>query len=179
MRAYPADEGLSVYFRNINERKRAEAELRASEERFRFLADSIPVQVWTAGPEGELDYVSEQVTEYFGQPAAEVIGSGWQGLVDPEQMERVGRRWAHSLATGEPYEAQFRLRRHDGEYRWHLARGRAQLDPIGRVVAWYGSNTDIERQKEIEEAHVYRRWPASSSAATRSWTSSPTSPPTT
>jgi PAS domain S-box-containing protein len=152
VRAYPSPEGLSVYFRNVNDERRAQEALRASEERYRFLAETLPAQVWTARPDGSLDYVSARTAAYFGAPADAVVGDGWQAMVHPDDLPGAGERWARSLASGEPYETEFRLRRHDGSYRWHLARAHAMRDAEGRITQWFGVNADVEDHKAIEEA---------------------------
>jgi PAS domain S-box-containing protein len=133
---------------DITDRKRAEEAVLDSEARFRFLAETIPQMVWTTTAEGQLDYVSSQGTEYFGLPQAALLGTGWLSCVHPEDREQTVERWAHSLATGDPYEVAFRLRRgSDGSFRWHLARA---LPLIGEVVQWFGTCTEIEDQKVIE-----------------------------
>jgi PAS domain S-box-containing protein len=116
----------------------------AAEEQQRFLAESIPQQVWTARPDGELDFVNKRVTEYFGARAQEVLGNAWQQAVHPEDVEACRARWSHSLRTGDEYEFQFRLRRADGVYRWHLARALALHAPDGRIEKWFGTNTDMD-----------------------------------
>ena len=136
--------------RLLAERDEALARAETSEARYRFLGETLRQQVWTAEPDGQLDYVSSYVAEYFGRAAEEVIGAGWQAVVHPDDLPLAAERWAHALATGEPYEVEFRLRRHDGAYRWHLARANAHLDG-GRVVKWFGANTDIQEKKEAEE----------------------------
>ena len=139
--------------RLVGERKaRAEAErsreaLRASEARYRFLAESIPVQIWTAQPSGALDYVSQRVADYFGTSVEQVLGEGWQNVVHADDLPSVVERWTHSLTTGTPYQVEFRLRGADGSYRWHLGRALPQLDADGGVVQWFGTNTDIEDQR--------------------------------
>lgn len=136
-----------------NERAaRAEAEaareqLRASEASYRFLAEAIPVQIWTARPDGSLDYVTRRVGEYFGLPPAQILADGWKDIVHSEDLPSVAERWMHSLRTGVPYEVEFRLRGADGTFRWHLARALAQFDESGNVVKWFGTNTLIESQK--------------------------------
>ncbi len=152
VRAYPSPDGLSVYFRNIDEEKRADEARRASEDRYRFLAETLPAQVWTARPDGALDYVSDRTAAYFGAPPEAVVGDGWQAMVHPDDLPGAGERWARSLATGEPYETEFRLRRHDGADRWHLARAQAMRDAEGRITRWFGVNTDVQDHKEAEEA---------------------------
>lgn len=160
--------GVVVTFRDISDQQRvevqaarlsrerearAEAEqareaLRVSEARYRFLAEAIPVQIWTAKPDGALDYVTERVASYFGVPEQQILGEGWQDLIHPDDLAVAGERWMRALATGEPYEVEFRLRRADGVYRWHIGRALPQLDEQGAVVHWFGTNTDIDGQKD-------------------------------
>ena len=159
--------GVVVTFRDISDQQRAEEQsarlksergaradaeaareaLRASEARYRFLAETIPVQIWTARPDGSLDYVSQRVSDYFGVTSAQILEDGWKDIVHPDDLPGVAERWMRSLSTGEPYEVEFRLRGADGTYRWHLARALAQLDEHGTVVAWFGTNTDIHEQR--------------------------------
>jgi PAS domain S-box-containing protein len=124
--------------------------LRASEARYRFLAEAIPVQIWTARPDGALDYVTQRVADYFGVTVDEVLGAGWQHVIHPDDLPQAVARWTHSLSTGESYEVEFRLRRADDQYRWHIARALPQFDESGKVVHWFGTNTDIEDQKRLE-----------------------------
>ncbi len=131
--------------------------LRDSEERFRFLAESVPVQIWTALPDGNLDYVTEQTGRHFGLSAAALLASGWQNVVHPEDLPLAGERWTRSLTTGEPYSIEFRLKLASGEFAWHLARAVAQRDESGKIVRWFGTNTNIEEQREqrrhVQELH--------------------------
>jgi PAS domain S-box-containing protein len=132
-------------------RERLEAQARMASyhhDRFEFLAASLPQQVWTALPSGQLDYVNPRVTDYFGHSAAKIIGDGWKDSLHPEDLAGCGAAWGHSLSTGEPYEFEFRLKRKDGVYRWHMARAIAQRDGAGKLVRWYGTNTDITDLKE-------------------------------
>jgi PAS domain S-box-containing protein len=122
-----------------------------SEENFRTLAEAIPQQVWTSRPDGSLDFVNQRVLDYFAVTEAEMLGAGWQSVIAPEDMPRVLARWIHSLNTGDPYEVEFRLRRPDGVYRWHLGRARAARDSRGAIVKWFGTNTDIDEAKRARE----------------------------
>lgn len=129
---------------------------REGEERYRFLGDSIPQHVWTALPDGALDYVNERVLEYFGRAFDEMIGWGWSEVVDERDLPTTVDRWTTSLRTGEPYEVEFRLRRaSDGAYRWHLARAVAMRGPDGEIVRWFGTNTDIEERKLAEQRQSF------------------------
>lgn len=116
------------------------------------LADSVPNQVWTATPDGKLDYVNARVLEYFGRTYDEMIGMGWQDVIHPADIERVLETWTRSLHTAAPYEVEFRLRRADGLYHWHIGRAMPECDPAGRVVKWFGSNTDVQDLRAAEEA---------------------------
>jgi PAS domain S-box-containing protein len=132
-------------------RKRAESKLRESEHRFGVLAECIPQMIWTATPDGALDYVSGQTTAYFGWPSEALLGAGWLEGVHADDQAQTIQRWQQSLATGEPYETAFRLRRgRDATWRWHLARALPLFDNQARIVQWFGTCTDIQDQKVIE-----------------------------
>jgi PAS domain S-box-containing protein len=133
------------------------AELRReSEERYRFLAESQPDQIWTAQPSGELDYVNQRALDYFDTPFSELVEAGWTQVVHPEDLGRMLERWQDALATGQPYENELRLRRaSDDSYRWHLTRAVPMTSRKGNVVKWFGSNTDIHDQKRAEEAQRF------------------------
>ncbi|HEX8459398.1 MAG TPA: ATP-binding protein, partial [Pyrinomonadaceae bacterium] len=127
---------------------RAAAE--ANEQRYRFLAESIPQQVWTAQPDGALDYVNQRTVEYFSRDGAEIVGHNWQQVIHPDDLPDCLERWHKSLQTGEVYEVEFRLRRGaDGDYRWHLGRALPMRDAEGRIIRWFGTNTDIDDQKRL------------------------------
>jgi len=129
--------------------ERAAAE--AAEQQQRFFAESIPQQVWTAVPNGNLDFVNRRALEYFGASEEEVIGAGWLGVVHPDDVTGAVQRWSHSLRTGDEYEVEFRLKRADGSYRWHLARALALRDNDGRIVKWFGTNTDMDELKRARD----------------------------
>ena len=131
--------------------QRLQSEIAAQAERHRFLTESIPQQVWTAGPGGALDLVNRRVTEYFGTTEAEMLGAGWQSRIHPLDLDACIARWTHSLATGDDYEIEFRLLRADGTYRWHLGRAHPFRDTEGRVVKWFGTNTDMDDVKRTRD----------------------------
>jgi len=126
--------------------------LHESEARFRMMAETIPVQVWTAQPDGKLDFVTRRTAEGFGKTVEQLLADGWLDVVHPDDVDRVIARWTLALQTGEPYETQFRLRSRDGEYRWHLVRAHAMCDDDGHVQHWFGCNADIEEHKRLEGA---------------------------
>jgi PAS domain S-box-containing protein len=133
------------------ERKRIETAIRESEQYYRFMADAVPNQVWTALPNGALEYVNRRVMEYFGRSFVEMIGAGWQDVVHPDDLGPCVTSWTHSLRTGEPYEFEFRLRRaSDGVYLAHIARALPFRSPSGEIVKWFGTNTDISERKRDE-----------------------------
>ncbi len=141
-----------------------QAEARASNHR--FLAESIPQQVWTATANGALDFVSSVVLAYFRQSSDAILGAGWVDLIHDDDRAPCVERWTESLATGVDYEVEFRLRRHDGAYRWHLGRAVPERDLDGRIVRWFGTNTDIDDRKTTE-AELYRRQQALSDREAR------------
>lgn len=136
--------GTVVEVRDVTEEK-------TSRERLRMLTEAIPVQVWTATPDGGLDYVSRRVVDYFGASETVLMGNGWTALVHPDDLPMAASRWTQALESGQPYEAEFRLRRADGQYRWHLARALPQRDVRGSLTRWFGSNTDIDDRRMAEQ----------------------------
>ncbi len=133
------------------ERGRVEKAMRQSEARFRQLADAMPQIVFAATPDGHVDYFNRQWYEYTGLPEGAVGVESWREVHTPEGLARVAAAWPEALRTGSAYELEYPLRRHDGEYRWHLGRALPIRDAVGNVVRWYGTNTDIHDRKQIEE----------------------------
>jgi PAS domain S-box-containing protein len=140
---------------DITERKQAELTLRESENRFRQMAESLPQIVWTSTPEGTTDYISPRWTEYTGVPAEQSLGYIWLNYLHPDDRESVLPAWQAAARTGDTFAARFRIRRHDGIYRWFDTRGAAVRDADGNIVKWFGSSTDIEdgirREEELRE----------------------------
>ncbi|TML81203.1 MAG: response regulator, partial [Actinobacteria bacterium] len=133
------------------------AELRReSEERYRFLAEAQPDQIWTATPNGELDYVNQRALDYFDTSFLEQVSSGWMEVAHPDDRPGMVRLWQEALETGSPYENELRLRRAaDESYRWHLTRAVPMRNRRGQILKWFGSNTDIEDRKSAEEAQQF------------------------
>ncbi|EYD72692.1 hybrid sensor histidine kinase/response regulator [Limimaricola hongkongensis] len=144
--------GILVQGHDVTAQKRAEAELRAAEERFRTMAQTMPSHVWTARPDGGLDWVSDQVYDYTGTRGDEILGHNWGHAVHPEDIGRVAPIWAAAIERGSTYEAEFRLRDAAGGYRWFLVRAVPVRDAEGRVAQWIGTNADIEGRKATEAA---------------------------
>ncbi len=138
---------FTVVVRDITERKRAEALLRQSVERFRILAESMPLIIFTAQPDGALDYFNQHWAEFTGLPNGAIENLNWARFVHPEDLVETDRQWRHSVATGTPLQLEHRFRRSDGDSRWHLSRANALRDVAGNLLIWTGSSTDIDDQK--------------------------------
>src|SRR6202158_4876615 len=128
------------------------AELRRSEKELRDVIDTIPATVWSTLPDGSNTYVNKHFVEYSGLSTEQTAGSGWQAAIHPDDLERHAGKWREAVATGKPHENEVRLRRSDGQYRWHLDRGVPLRDEDGNIVEWYGVVIDIEDRKRAEEA---------------------------
>ncbi|MFT3698808.1 MAG: PAS domain-containing protein [Kofleriaceae bacterium] len=124
---------------------------RAVESKYQQLVQIVPQQVWSATPDGKLDSVNDVTIEYFGKPPDQILGDGWISVVHPEDIQVAGERWAHSLATGESYQTEFRLRRADGAYHWYLARAIAVRAEDHSIRSWIGTNTDIDKARRDHE----------------------------
>jgi PAS domain S-box-containing protein len=135
----------------LAERERTQEALRESEREYRFLAESIPQMVWTAGPDGEVDYVNARWREYTATPPEAVSNWNWREHLHSDDVDPVTERWLRSVQSGEPYSIEMRLRRHDGEYRWFLTRAECLQDEHGRAIRWFGTATDIEESKRAEQ----------------------------
>ncbi|QDU30405.1 Sensor protein FixL [Anatilimnocola aggregata] len=137
---------------DISTLKRAEADLRASERRFRDLADAIPQIVWTARPDGGLDHLNARSTQYTGLGLQDLSEWSWEQVIHPDDLPATLHDWGEILRTGIPKPLEFRIRRADGEYRWHITRQVASRDQSGNILHWYGTCTDIEDYKRVESA---------------------------
>src|SRR5436190_8752688 len=129
---------------------RAESETR--EQQFRTLANSIPQLAWMANQVGYIFWYNDRWYDYTGTTLEEMEGWGWRKVHHPDEVERVVERIKVAFATGEPWEDTFPLRSKNGEYRWFLSRALPITDEEGRVVRWFGTNTDITEQRELEQA---------------------------
>lgn len=124
--------------------------LRESESQFRQLADSIPQLVWTADAEGYIDWFNRRWYDYTATTLGEMEGWGWQSIHDPEVLPSVLEKWKESLATGESFEMTFPLRGADGNYRPFLTRVTPVHDTQGAIIRWFGTNTDISKERESQ-----------------------------
>ena len=134
--------------------ERANQALAKSEDSLRLAIDTIPGLVWTSRPDGHIEYLNKRWLDYTGLKQAEAAGWGWQAAVHPDDLSGLTDYWKSILATGAEGEYEARLRRADGQHRWFLFRGVPLRNEEGRVVKWYGTNTDIEALRASE--HVAR-----------------------
>lgn len=122
--------------------------LRESDARFDTLADALPHMVWSTLPDGYHDYYNARWYEFTGVPAGSTDGEAWNGMFHPDDQEHAWSRWRQSLASGEPYEIEYRLRHRSGEYRWTLGRAMPMRDEEGKIIRWIGTCTDIHDAKQ-------------------------------
>ncbi|MEQ8765484.1 MAG: PAS domain S-box protein [Planctomycetota bacterium] len=135
---------------DITDRRRIEDELRDSEERFRTLSDNIPQLAWMAQGDGWIFWYNQRWFEYTGTTLEQMKGWGWRSVHHPDHVDRVVEKVSHHFATGEVWEDTFPIRGADGEFRWFLSRAIPIRDEEGKVVRWFGTNTDVTEQLEAE-----------------------------
>jgi PAS domain S-box-containing protein len=143
--------GIFVQGHDVTGQKLAEEQLAATREKFRMMAQTMPNHVWTAQPDGGLDWLSDQLYEYTGMEEGELYGTDWGRAVHPEDIGAAADMWANSLARGVGYDAEFRIRKADGSYRWHLVRATPLRSAAGELIGWVGTNTDIQERRTAED----------------------------
>jgi PAS domain S-box-containing protein len=145
---------------DVHEQKVAEEKLEDAARQFRFIADAMPQKVWTADAEGNRNYFNQQWIEYTGLSLEELKDLGLENVVHPEDLEKTQNYWKESIATGNEFELEIRLRAKNGKYQWHLSRGEAYRDENGKINLWVGTDTEIQKQKmqslEFEDAVLER-----------------------
>jgi PAS domain S-box-containing protein len=151
--AYKVDDRniIQCNIRDITDRKSAEKAAQEGAERFRFLAESMPQMIFTARPNGDVDYFNQQWSAFTGLSIGDIKDWRWTRFIHPDDVRSTVRHWQHSLDTGEAFELQHRFRRADGVYRWHLSRAVPMRDAAGNIAMWISSNTDIDDQKRTED----------------------------
>jgi PAS domain S-box-containing protein len=131
--------------------KRNEEALQAREGGLRSIIDAIPTLAWSAGPDGSADFLNRRWLDYTGLSEKQAQGWGWGTAIHPADVEGIVKHWQSALASGVPVEAEARMRRFDGTYRWFLFLANPLRDELGKVIKWYGTNVDIEDRKRVEE----------------------------
>ena len=118
----------------------------------RLVVDTIPTLAWSAGPDGSADFFNQRWLDYTGLSAKQALGWGWEVAIHPADLPRILETFRDALNSVKPYEVEGRFRRFDGQFRWFLFRASPLCDESGKVVKWYGTNTDIEDRKRAEDA---------------------------
>jgi PAS domain S-box-containing protein len=135
---------------DIDDRRRADEALRESEYRLRQIIETVPSLLWSLGPHGEQTQLNQRALDYIGVRYEDLLRLGWTAFLHPDDLSETASAFSHSMQTGTSFQAVHRLRRADGEYFWHQARGEPLLDRQGRVIQWYGLTTDIDEGKRAE-----------------------------
>ena len=131
--------------------EKAFTEIKKSEDQLRIIIDTIPTLAWCTLPDGSAEFINQRWLDYMGLSAEEARDWGWRVAIHDEDSTELVETWRAAVATGEPFEAEARVRRADGEYRWFLFRAVPLRDELGNIIQWYGTNTDIEDRKQAEE----------------------------
>src|SRR5260370_1286870 len=131
--------------------RRAEEALRESEHQLHQISDTVPSVLWSPDPTGEPTYVNQRALDYSGMRFEEFKHGGWEVFIHPADFPGTIKAFSHAIETGTPYETVHRLRRWDGEYRWHQARGDPLRDRDGLIIQWYGVAVDIDDAKKAED----------------------------
>src|SRR6266853_4512132 len=140
--------GLNV---DIEELKCAEQALRESEYKLRQIIKTVPSLLWSTDPAGEPTQLSQRMLDYSGMQFEDFLHGGWEAFIHPDDFPETARAFYHAIQTGTSYQAVNRLRRADGEFRWHQTRGEPLRDREGQIVQWYGVSVDIDERKKAEE----------------------------
>jgi PAS domain S-box-containing protein len=136
---------------DVTRQRLSEKQLQESELNLRRITQIIPGVLWSATPEGELDYCNRPTLDFTGMTAEQAKGWGWTAAIYPDDRDSLIERWRSCLASGTPYDTEARVRRFDGAYRWFLFRANPLRDESGKIVKWYGTSADIEDSKRREE----------------------------
>jgi hypothetical protein len=144
--------GWYVVLVDIDDAKRAEEAMRDSERNLALTINTIPVLAWSATADGFAEFFNEHYLDYLGLSADEARGWGWTSAIHPDDLGALAGTWQEMLASGASGEAEARMRRRDGEYRWFLFRASPRRDRNGQIVRWYGVNIDIQDRKRVEDA---------------------------
>jgi PAS domain S-box-containing protein len=136
---------------NIDALKETESALQMREHELVGIIETIPSMLWSTWPNGEPNHLSQRILDFFGANFEEFVNRGWQSFIHPDDREETAKAFFRALITGESYSAINRLRRVDGEYRWHHTMGEPLRDPQGKIIQWYGLSIDIDARKRAED----------------------------
>jgi PAS domain S-box-containing protein len=136
---------------DIDALKEAESALKMREHQLLGIIDTVPSMLWATSPTGEPTHISRRLREYSGSPPEEFLNLGWEKFLHPDDLEDTAKAFFRSMQTGESFSSVHRLKRADGEYRWHHAMGEPLRDPQGRIIQWYGLSIDIDERKRAED----------------------------
>ena len=136
---------------DINALKETEHALQMREHELVGIIETIPSMLWSTSPTGETTHLSQRALEYCGAPLNELVNRGWERFIHPDDREETAKAFNRAISSGESYRAIHRLRRVDGEYRWHHAMGEPLRDPHGKIIQWYGLTIDIDERKRAED----------------------------
>ncbi|MBU2338630.1 MAG: PAS domain-containing protein [Alphaproteobacteria bacterium] len=147
--------GIFVQGHDVTQLREAQETAKENEKRFRTLAQSLPNQVWTALPNGQIEWCNDEVYRYSGLASLHFDATTRSTMIHPDEAEAVSRNWQHSLRSGQPFEMDIRLRHHDGAFRWFISRAAPIMNSEGDIILWVATNTDIETQKKTESHLEY------------------------
>ena len=136
---------------NIDALKETEHALQTREHQLLGIVETIPSMLWSSSPTGETTHLSQRVLEYCGASLEELANRGWEKVIHPDDREETVKAFARAISSGESYSVIHRLRRADGEYRWHHSMGEPLRDPQGKIIQWYGLALDIDERKRAED----------------------------
>src|SRR3984885_7332198 len=136
---------------DIDALKKTESALQMRERELLGIIETIPSMLWSVSPTGATTHLSQRCLEYCGVPLEELLNRGWESFIHPDDLKETVAIFARAISSGESYRAIHRLRRADGEYRWHHAMGEPLRDPRGTIIQWYGLTIDIDERKRAED----------------------------
>jgi PAS domain S-box-containing protein len=136
---------------DIDVLKKTESALQTREHQLLGIIETIPSMLWSTSPAGETTHLSQRCLEYCGVSLEELVNRGWEKFIHPDDREETAKALDRAISSGESYSAIHRLRRADGEYRWHHAMAEPLRDPSGKIIQWYGLTIDIDERKRAED----------------------------
>jgi PAS domain S-box-containing protein len=143
--------GIVAMCQDVTEQVISRKRLEESERQFKLMADSVVQMIWITDPLGMHEYYNKRWYEFTGTSVEDTAGERWNKMFHPDDRERAWKKWRHSLKTGDIYEIEYRLLRKDGEYVWVLGRAAPLYNSDGEIIRWFGTCTDIDDQKRLQQ----------------------------